>query len=157
MNILALDAASKTGWAIYRDGEIITGVQDFSKRRGDSNGMVYLRLIGWLESLPFKPDVVYFEQPHHRGAGTALLLGLAAHVQSWAMRHGAEYTEVHTGTVKKAVGCASKEAVMDWFRKEYRRDPQTDDESDAAALLHYAMQELGVLATVVGKAAGDDF
>jgi hypothetical protein len=34
--ILAIDAATKTGWALIREGRVYeSGVQDFSKRRGD--------------------------------------------------------------------------------------------------------------------------
>jgi hypothetical protein len=39
LNILALDPATKTGWALYENGPIESGVQDFSTIRGESNGM----------------------------------------------------------------------------------------------------------------------
>lgn len=42
--ILALDCGTKTGWCLLRDGRIYeSGVEDFTKRRGESNGAMFLR------------------------------------------------------------------------------------------------------------------
>ena len=147
MKILALDCASKTGWAYRYGGTVCSGVEDFTKRRGDSNGMVYLRLVGWLEKNFSDIDVIYYEQPHQRGGGTSMLIGMVSHVESWATRREIEFTAVHTGMLKKATvgkGKASKEEMMDWFREQMRRDPIDDNESDAYALLRFAMDEMGV-------------
>ena len=45
--ILALDLATHTGWAVAsNDGKIISsGVQDFSKKRGEDNGLLFLRFL----------------------------------------------------------------------------------------------------------------
>ena len=147
MNILALDCASKTGWAYKGPGQIVYGVQDFTKRRGESNGMVYLKLVGWLEKNFCDANVIYYEQPHQRGGGTSLLIGMVSHVESWATSHGIEFTAVHTGTLKKGTvgkGNASKDDMMDWFREQTGHDPQDDNEADAYALLRFAMDELGI-------------
>ena len=42
--ILALDLATKTGWALQdRTGAIASGMQEFSLKRGESKGMRFLR------------------------------------------------------------------------------------------------------------------
>ena len=53
MRILALDLATRTGWAwgnVYKDGPFTphSGVEDFSVRRGESPGMRFLRFDAWL-------------------------------------------------------------------------------------------------------------
>lgn len=50
--ILALDCATKTGWCLWDNGKIIeSGVQDFAKQRGESNGAMFLRFRHWLKSM----------------------------------------------------------------------------------------------------------
>lgn len=52
--ILALDCATKTGWCLLKDGKVYeSGVQDFSKTRGESNGAMFLKFQEWLKRLWF--------------------------------------------------------------------------------------------------------
>lgn len=155
MNILALDCATRTGWATLIDGHIESGVQDFSKKRGESNGMVFLRFNSWLAGLYEVTsflnkkrtfDLVVYEQAHHQGgAATEICVGLTTRAQEFATRIGAEYMPVKTTVLKKwatGKGNAGKEEMMRWFTREFGREPVTDDEADAAALLLYAIDEL---------------
>jgi Holliday junction resolvasome RuvABC endonuclease subunit len=152
MNILALDCSTKTGWALLRNGTIYSGVQDFSKKRGDSNGMMFLRFSGWLKELGSltegKINVVVYEQAHLRGGSAAevcvTLTGLA---QRFAASIEAETMAPHTATIKKFAtgnGRAGKEEMMAWFRRETGRDPVDDNEADAYAILRFTMNDLGV-------------
>jgi len=157
MNIFALDTSTKTGWATLIDGQIESGVQDFTKKRGESPGMIFMRFNAWLSGigdfaysklidthLPF--DVVVYELAHHRGGYAAnLCIGLTTRVQEFAARIGAESMAVHTATLKKATtgnGRASKEDMMVWFKEQTGRDPIDDNEADAYALLMLACKEL---------------
>lgn len=154
--ILALDCATKTGWALYtyqahtNNFHITTGVQDFTKRRGESNGMMFLRFRGWLNSLRNlrEIDVVAYEQAHHRGgAATEICVNLTGRAQEFAAENNAETIAVHTATVKKFAtgsGKASKEEMIAYFTSETGRKPEDDNEADAYALLKYVMQDLGV-------------
>ena len=84
--ILALDLATHTGWAVAsNDGKIISsGVQDFSKKRGEDNGLLFLRFKKWLKDMlkdhvliPMQQTVVAYERAHFRGgAATELCVGL---------------------------------------------------------------------------------
>ena len=49
MNILALDMATKTGWAMNVGRQ--SGIQTFDVRRGESPGMRFLRCRGWLNGM----------------------------------------------------------------------------------------------------------
>ena len=167
MKILALDTATKTGWATLINWQIESGVQDFTKKRGESPGILFLRFNAWLmgialKTLPgstaaapfteiledgYKPfDVIVYEQAHHRGGYAAnLCVGLTTRLQEFAARIGAESMAVQSGTLKKATtgkGNASKEEMMVWFKEQTGRDPIDDNEADAYALLMLACKEL---------------
>ena len=54
MKILGIDSATKTGWAICDGGEITaSGVKDFTKKRGESNGILYLKFRKWLRAVSY--------------------------------------------------------------------------------------------------------
>jgi len=149
MQILALDTGLKTGFATLINGQIETGVQDFSKRRGESNGLMFMRFNAWLEEIHqlsmIKIDLIVFERAHHRGGyATEIGVGLTSRVQEFAVRIGAEYMAVHANTLKKFItgnGKAGKEAMMAWFEMKTGRKPESDDEADALALLYFALHE----------------
>lgn len=148
LNIVALDLATKTGWACLIEGKVSSGVQVFDLKRGESPGMRFLRLRAWLDEmivLSGKLDVVVFEQAHHRGgAATQLCVGMATEVLAWAAKIGAETMPVHTGTLKKFAtgkGNAGKPEMID-AAKRMGYSPADDNEADACCLLEYAMCEL---------------
>ncbi len=149
MKILALDTATKTGWAICRDGKIFeSGVQDFSKKRGESNGIMFLRFRNWLGAMmDLKPDVVAYERPHHRGGpATEIAVNLAGRVQEVASEKGIEYGIVQTTTLKKwatGMGNASKEEMMVEAGKHLGRTPIDDNEADAVLIALWAWEEYG--------------
>jgi Holliday junction resolvasome RuvABC endonuclease subunit len=138
MKVLGLDCATKTGWALAEDGKVIeSGVQDFSKRRGDSNGMMFLRFRRWLEDMiqGQKPGVLCYERAHHRGgAATEIGVNLAGRVQEAAALAGIECSSFHTAEIKKfAVGAgnAGKPEMMEAAAKLLGRPPIDDNEADA--------------------------
>lgn len=149
MNILALDIATKTGWACNINGKR-SGVTEFTLKRGESPGMRFLRARSWLgelfQLLDGKIDVIVYEQAHHRGgAATAVCVGLATEVQAFAAEHGIELMTVHTATLKKFAtgnGRASK-ANMIQAAKEKEWNPVDDNEADAVLLLEYSIKEIG--------------
>ncbi|WP_333664721.1 hypothetical protein [Desulfobacter postgatei] len=149
MNIIALDLATKTGWAVFFDHKITSGVQTFDLKRGESPGMRFLRFRAWLKEIdqqsPGKIDLVVYEQAHHRGgAATQLSVGLMTDVLAWAADIGAETMPVHTATLKKYAtgsGNAGKDQMIgEAIRRGYK--PIDDNEADACLLLEYALDEL---------------
>ena len=146
VNILALDLATKTGWATNISRT--SGVQVFDAKRGESPGMRFLRCRGWLSemlTLLGGVDVIVYEQAHHRGgAATACCVGLVSMVQAFAAEHGIELMTVHTGELKRwatGKGNAGKPAMMKAARAR-GWNPVDDNEADAQLLLEFTKQQL---------------
>lgn len=148
--IIGLDLATKTGWAIFKDGKLFeSGVQDFSKKRGESNGMMFLRFRNWLNSVLAIPGItcVVYEQAHHRGgAATEIAVNLTGRVQECCAERGIEYATVHTGTLKKwatGSGAADKGQMMARAVTYLGRKPVDDNEADACLIAAYGWEEYG--------------
>lgn len=157
MIILALDLATKTGWAVVRDGRVVeSGVQTFDKRRGESNGVLFLRARKWLSEFghPTSPDLVAYEQAHFRGgAATEICVGLQTRAQEVAAEWGVESAPVPTSTLKKwatGVGRAEKSAMIAWAAARIGRQPEDDNEADAIAVGLWAAEQFDVGAEQAG-------
>lgn len=151
MKILALDCATRTGWAVLMDGAVESGVQVFDVRRGESRGMRFLRFRAWLNQMldQVKPEVLIFEQAHHRGgAATEVGVGLATRVMELACEREIEYQTVHTGTLKKFAtgkGNAGKPAMIAAAKERFPTQVVEDDnQADALLILAWAMNELNL-------------
>lgn len=170
MNILALDCATITGYATQIDGTIETGIQDFSKRRGETNGILFMRFNKWLNEINKLAErdvsiqgretetiglskkrsfnIVVCEKAHHRGGGpTEIGVGLFTRAMEFAAKIDAEFMPVHSGTLKKfytGSGNCSKPAMMGEFKRRVGRDAVSSDEADAHALLMFGKEEFGV-------------
>jgi Holliday junction resolvasome RuvABC endonuclease subunit len=149
VKILALDLGTHTGWALSENGHVESGVQVFDVKRGESPGMRYLRFNRWLEEMASsdpRPDVVVFEQAHHRGgAATEVAAGFSTRVLEFCARHGIEHASVHTATLKKFAtgkGNADKEQMLEGARRRFKPELADDNEADALWILEYARQEI---------------
>jgi Holliday junction resolvasome RuvABC endonuclease subunit len=161
VNILALDLATRTGWAICENAApILSGVQEFKLGRGESPGMRYIRFSRWLDemlvagadSLSLSPPqsrvhLVCYEQSFRRGgAATEVAGGLVALVQQACARYGIEHVAVPVMTLKKAAtgtGKADKAAMVarafaNWPEQFALGEPPDDNQADALHLLAYA-------------------
>jgi Holliday junction resolvasome RuvABC endonuclease subunit len=133
------------------DGGVImaSGVQDFTKRRGESNGIMFLRFHKWIADLTSLglPDLIQYEQAHMRGGAAAeICIGLQTHTQSFAASHNINCSGVHTATVKKfAAGSAKaqkgKEQSIAFAAKVLGRAPMDDNEADAVVIALWAYRE----------------
>jgi len=142
MKILALDIATKTGWAMEGD----YGVEDFSIKKDQPNGLRLLKFRHWLselivESGPF--DLLAYEQQHHRGrAATEVGIGMITEMIAIAALHNVPYKSVHSGKLKKYFtghGKATK-AMMIEAAKELGYEPEDDNVADACLILEYALK-----------------
>jgi len=150
--ILGLDMATKTGLCFLENGKVFaSGVQDFSKRRGESNGIMFMRFRKWLVELPaISPTaiiVIAYERAHMRGgAATEIALGLQTHAQEVAAVQGVESVGVHTATLKKfacGAGRADKSQMIAEAWKILGRPPIDDNEADAVHVARWAESEFG--------------
>ena len=147
MKILALDLAIRTGWALGDRHAYESGYESFDLRRGDSPGWRYLMFTRWAEQA-IRPELelVVYEQPFAMRSGQAaeIAMGFATRIQ----QRCAELSITHTAVVGSALkkwttgkGNAKKPEMIEAVARRWRR-VDDDNEADAVALLHYALDEL---------------
>lgn len=146
MNILAIDCGKKTGWALLEDGMTESGVMDFSLKRGESQGMVFVRFNAWLKKMiaHHLPEVVVYEMPHHRGgAATQVLYGMTTRIQERCDLCNIQYTAIHSATLKKFAtgkGNAKKDIMITKAREKWG-DIADSNEADALWMMEMAKEE----------------
>ena len=146
--ILALDLGTTSGWALRdRTGRITSGSQSFKPQRFEGGGMRFLRFKRWLTELKAHAEgidaLVFEEVRRHVSTDAAHAYGgFLATLTAWCEHHGVPYQGVPVGTIKKHVtgkGNASKDEMMAAMRARGYL-PTDDNEADALALLHWAIQ-----------------
>jgi Holliday junction resolvasome RuvABC endonuclease subunit len=145
---MAIDLGTTTGWAMRTmDGQIEHGFASFRPNRYEGGGMRYLRFKRWLSDMRhLATDIhsVYFEEVRrHAGVDAAHVYGgLLATLTAWCEHHQIPYEGVPVGTIKRHIsgkGNASKDEVIRAVG-ELGFQVSDDNEADAIALLHLAMQ-----------------
>jgi hypothetical protein len=152
--LLALDLGTTTGWALRaRDGLITSGTVSFKPGRYDGGGMRYLRFTNWLseiDRLSGPIEAIWFEEVRrHAGTDASHVYGgLMATLTAWGELRGVPYQGVPVGTIKRHAtgkGNANKQAMIDAARAR-GFSPADDNEADAIAILHWAIETQGGLA-----------
>jgi hypothetical protein len=153
-SILALDLGTTTGWALRGfDGLITSGTASFKPGRYDGGGMRYLRFTNWvteIDRLSGPVEAIFFEEVRrHLGTDAAHVYGgLLASLTSWAELRGVPYQGVPVGTIKRHAtgkGNAPKRAMIAAAcSRGY--SPADDNEADAIAILHWALETQGSVA-----------
>lgn len=145
--ILTLDLGTTMGWALHRTGLPVTsGTAEFKHDRYQGGGMRYLKFTCWLDQMletVHRIDAVYFEEVRrHLGVDAAHAYGgFLAHLTAWCEGKGIAYEGVPVGTIKRHAtgkGNASKARVIEAVR-ERGHQPADDNEADALAILHWAI------------------
>jgi Holliday junction resolvasome RuvABC endonuclease subunit len=132
---------------------IISGTQHFKPQRFEGGGMRYLRFKRWLTEIKQTVDTidaVYFEEVRrHVGVDAAHAYGgFLATLTAWCEHHQIPYRGVPVGTIKKHAtgkGNASKDEMIAAVIKR-GFSPADDNEADALALLHWALDTQEVMA-----------
>ncbi|GAA4331927.1 hypothetical protein GCM10023165_06360 [Variovorax defluvii] len=146
--ILALDLGTHTGWALlHLDGTITSGTAHFKPQRFEGGGMRFLRFKRWLAELLSASghiNAVFFEEVRrHAGVDAAHAYGgFMGHLTAWCEHHNIPYQGVPVGTIKKHAtgkGNAGKDDMILSVRQRGHA-PTDDNEADALALLHWAVQ-----------------
>jgi len=150
--IIALDLATKTGWAMATVNpagkiQIQSGVESFApKGHIEGAGMRYLRFSRWLDEMHrmVRFERLSFEEVKQRAASVAaghMYGGFMATLTAWCEANAVPYEGVGVGTIKKHLtdnGGASKEAMMAAIIAK-GHSPKDDNEADALALLYYVL------------------
>ena len=143
--ILAIDLGTTTGWALKNEYGITSGSMSFKPSRFEGGGMRYLHFQRWLGELP-QVSLVYFEEVRrHLGVDAAHAYGgFLGTLTSWCEMKQIPYQGIPVGTIKRFItgrGNASKLEVIERV-KALGHSPTDDNEADALALIHLAVENL---------------
>lgn len=152
VRILALDPATKCGWAFAQaGGSVASGTWDLSTRRDESTGMKLLRFESKLREIAaMGADLFVFEAARH---GAPKMQGALLHqaklqavIERLGEELGIDYRGYSPSEIKKFAtgrGNASKPDVRSAVAERYGCNTTDDNESDAVALLYLARSEYG--------------
>ena len=152
MNILALDPATKTGFA-HSCGAC--GTWDLSIRRDESRGMRLIRLRGKLNEVLKNTgvDLLVFESARNAGPGMQGALVVQAEIQSvikvWCFDNDVEYRGYSPKEIKKHAtgnGNASKAKMLEAAKNHWHEDwlkDKDDNAIDAMWLLDLTERDYG--------------
>ena len=153
--VLALDLGTKCGFAIRRaDGLIESGEVRFDLKANEGQGRRYVKFRGWLvEVKQAHPELaeIHFEQVMGHGAFQVIAShvygGLLATLQAFGEHHGISYKGTGVSTIKKRFAGHGKATKGDVIAqcKALGFSPGGDNEADAIALLHVALDRCPVL------------
>jgi Holliday junction resolvasome RuvABC endonuclease subunit len=148
MTVLALDLGTTTGWAFRcrRRGLFESGSISFKPSRFDSVAIRFVKMREWLDYMQHtRFKTVYFEEVRrHIGTDAAHAYGgYLATLQTWCADNSVEYRGVPVATIKKfwtGKGNAKKDDMVAEC-KARGFDVKDDNQADAIALLHLAMEK----------------
>ena len=133
---IGLDLGSNCGWAIVRDGAVISSDTRHFERGLYGYGHLFDQFRKLLVDLHESPCVWAYEEPHFRGGPpTRITVGMAGHLLQLAHHWGEPCRSIHTGSLKKwatGSGRASKAAMMTRARLSTTCEGEmTEHEADA--------------------------
>lgn len=152
MVVLALDLATKCGWAmgLTEQPKPTYGTAVFENKKFDGAGMRFVKFQSWLTGMlmQFDVDIVVFEgvRSHLANATDAQHLygGWLAMLMTVCESQGVPYTAKGVTEIKKfwtGKGNADKKAMMETaFNKGL--NPSDDNQADAIALWYMLREEL---------------
>lgn len=150
VNILALDLGTKTGYALRRrDGTLRYGTEVFAPRASWTPGQKWQRYRAWLSKIIAEEAVnlIVFEDVKAHGKGAVLAAhaygGFRAMLEMVADGHRVRLLPVGVSTIKKhwtGKGNANKDAMLSQAKARGFR-PETDNDADALAILHWAVEQ----------------
>jgi Holliday junction resolvasome RuvABC endonuclease subunit len=146
VRILALDIATKCGFAYNGEAGRISGTWDLSTRRDESTGMKLLRLESKLvEFSKMGVELIVFEAARHAAPKMQGALVHQAKLQAIVERfcerrkiHGRGYSPAEIKAYMCGKGNAKKADVIEAVRKRFGYAGDDDNEADAIGLLELA-------------------
>lgn len=148
--ILAVDLGTTTGFAVGSSGHLVSGTWNLKPSRYDGGGMRFVKFRTRLDEIRGAyglTHVLYEEVRRHASTDSSHVYGgLMATLTAWCEEHSIPYEGLPVGEIKKAFtgkGNATKELMI---AEAQRRgfQPVDDNEADAIAIFHRALQRLGL-------------
>jgi len=164
MRILALDQSeTSTGFAVWGpdDEKVHSGFKQLGSEY-TSSGLVFAKLHELMSDLHAigKIDAVFYETPRHLSGWNQqsnanahlLLVGLAAHIESWCAAMGCQVRSVHMSTWRshffaKMERPRGKTDLKDLAMQRARQlgfKPKRHDEAEAIGILGYGCEAAGL-------------
>ena len=148
MNILALDPATKCGFAYGELETLQSGTWDLSVKKDESAGMRLIRLRSKLNLLrEIGIGLVVFERPGGQHTNPIIVQSeIQSVVKVWAEDAGIEYRGYSSTEIKRFAtgkGNAKKSDMIHAATHKFGREVADDNEADALALWHLAWAEYG--------------
>ena len=145
MKILALDIATKTGWAT----DYASGVWDFKLKKGDSDGMKLLKIRAKVKEILEleKIDLIVWERPAGMFKSAIITESeLIGAVKLFCEENKLNYTSYSATEIKKfftGKGNAKKSDMLNEAKRRFpNRNIKDDNEADAIALLEFTKSDL---------------
>lgn len=141
-NILAIDPATKCGWAM----KSAFGIWDLSTKKDESGGMKLIRLRSKLAELCDLMDVrlIVYERPGGRHSHAMMHQSrLIALIELFCEDNAIEYAAFSASQIKKFAtgkGNSGKGAMIKAAQTNYAYEGEDDNEADALHLLHLAIE-----------------
>jgi len=149
MNLLALDLATKTGFAAEIERRRESGWKDFTPLPGEGPGWRYIRFNVWLYSWKEKSlELVVVEKtiPNMTHAMTSeIAFGLSTRVTEFCARQRVKLIGVHNATLKKYFCGDGRAEKYEMVRMAQEIDPGVKDDNEADALLLLMYTKLVIL------------
>lgn len=150
MIVLALDPATRTGWAICRVSErnielIDSGFWCLAAKKKQNVSMRFLNLKRKLDVLSEShgtPDVIVYENPGNlHGHARKILPGLQAIIETWCLEQGVQFYVVRPTEVKRYAtgsGSAEKDRMLKAAREKWPSiEIAEHDHADALWILDF--------------------
>lgn len=152
MKFLALDIASKTGWAIQdENGNVQSGTTDFHPRKNEDDSVRLLMFGDWLlQRLNGEVKSIFYEEVLFtpRFQSGAVLNEMRGVLKFIAAKKGVPVYGIPVGTIKKTVsgrGDAKKNRMITVMAATYRDQKIIDDnQADALAVLWTACGKFNI-------------
>jgi Holliday junction resolvasome RuvABC endonuclease subunit len=145
MNILAIDPATKLGWAISAK---LCGMEDYTAKSGESSGYKLIKFKSFLLKIleTEKIELVVYER-----AGGRFKNDIMSHakwvavIEMICIEKNIEYRAYSSGEIKKFAtgnGACSKADMIKSAIRKYKVPVKDDNIADALHLLHLAKNDL---------------
>lgn len=150
MNILAIDPATETGWAVINGPVTHFGIWNLKKHKDESVGMRLLRFHSHLREVCSKMGVnlIAYEKPGGRNyqgiINHAKLVGV---IEKFCEYNALDYRGFSASEIKKHAtgkGNSNKPAMIKAAREKLRYEGDNENEADALWILSLMANELSL-------------
>lgn len=145
IKILAIDPATKMGWAI---SPVLCGMENYTPKSGESSGFKLIKFKSFLQKIIQTENI---ELLVYERAGGRFKNDIMSHakwvavIEIVCIELNIQYRAYSSGEIKKFAtgkGVASKAEMIKAAIRKYKKPVKDDNVADALHLLHLAIEDL---------------